>query len=364
MTRSGQTLRSIADLRDAGLALAGDPAALAEVTTRYAVAVTPDMARLIARTDADDPIARQFVPDVRELQQAPHERADPLSEERLSPVANVVHRYADRALLKLTHVCPVYCRFCFRREVVGPGGPQALSGKALDAALAYIAATPAIWEVILTGGDPFMLSPRRIAEVTRRLGQIAHVKVLRWHTRVPVADPGRVTDELVAALRLDGKDCVRGAARQPSARADGRRACRLRPPRRRRRAAAQPDRPAQGHQRRCRDAGSPDARVRGGAREALLPAPPRCGARHRPLPRFDRRGPAPDAQLARSPLRSRPAHLRARHPRRPRQGADWPRLPLRRWHRRRRSEPARLTTTPTAGNGIPSPHSSREWGEG
>jgi lysine 2,3-aminomutase len=205
MTRSGQTLRSIADLRDAGLALAGDPVALAEVTTRYAVAVTPDMARLIARTDADDPIARQFVPDVRELQQAPHERADPLSEERLSPVANVVHRYADRALLKLTHVCPVYCRFCFRREVVGPGGPQALSGKALDAALAYIAATPAIWEVILTGGDPFMLSPRRIAEVTRRLGQIAHVKVLRWHTRVPVADPGRVTDELVAALRLTGK---------------------------------------------------------------------------------------------------------------------------------------------------------------
>jgi lysine 2,3-aminomutase len=88
---------------------------------------------------------------------------------------------------------------------VGPGGPHALSGKALDAALAYIAATPAIWEVILTGGDPFMLSPRRIAEVTRRLGQVAHVKVLRWHTRVPVADPGRVTDELVAALRVAGK---------------------------------------------------------------------------------------------------------------------------------------------------------------
>src|SRR5262245_65978660 len=116
------------------------------------------MVELIDRAEASDPIARQFVPDVRELQQRPEERADPLSEERLSPVANVVHRYPDRVLLKLTHVCPVYCRFCFRREVVGPGGPQALTGKALDAALAYIAGEPNVWEVILTGGDPFMLS--------------------------------------------------------------------------------------------------------------------------------------------------------------------------------------------------------------
>src|SRR5262245_28689194 len=163
------------------------------------------MVRLIDRADASDPIARQLVPDARELQALPEERADPLDEARLSPVAGIVHRYPDRALLKLTHVCPVYCRFCFRREVVGPGGPQALSGEALDAALGYIAATPAIWEVILTGGDPFMLSARRIAEVTRRLGAIAHVKVLRWHTRVPAVDPARVSDDLVAALRADGK---------------------------------------------------------------------------------------------------------------------------------------------------------------
>jgi lysine 2,3-aminomutase len=205
MKHPGRTLRSIAALREAGLASDADPAALAQVAARYAVAITPEMARLIDRTDADDPVARQFVPDVRELQQLAHEHADPLSEERLSPVPGIVHRYPDRALLKLTHVCPVYCRFCFRREVVGPGGPQALSGKALDAALGYIAGAPAIWEVILTGGDPFMLSPRRIAEVTRRLGAIAHVQVLRWHTRVPVVDPGRVTDDLVAALRSTDK---------------------------------------------------------------------------------------------------------------------------------------------------------------
>jgi lysine 2,3-aminomutase len=205
MNHSTRTLRSIAALRDADLAGGADLAALEDVAARYAVAITPEMAQLIDRGQANDPIALQFVPDVRELHQSPRESADPLSEARLSPVPGVVHRYPDRVLLKLTHVCPVYCRFCFRREVVGPGGPQALSGKALDAALGYIAGEPRIWEVILTGGDPFMLSPRRIAEVTRRLGEIAHVKVLRWHTRVPVVDPGRVTDDLVAALRSTEK---------------------------------------------------------------------------------------------------------------------------------------------------------------
>jgi lysine 2,3-aminomutase len=195
------TLRSIDDLQLAGLVKPADLAALEPVAARYAIGITPDLVRVIDRTDTADPIARQFVPDARELQQLPEERADPLGEEGLSPVPGVVHRYPDRVLLKLTHVCPVYCRFCFRREVVGPGGPQALSGEALDGAIDYIARDARIWEVILTGGDPLMLSPRRIGEVTGRLSAIPHVKVLRWHTRVPVADPGRVTAELVAALR-------------------------------------------------------------------------------------------------------------------------------------------------------------------
>jgi lysine 2,3-aminomutase len=199
------TLRSIAALRAAGLAREADPTALAKVGARYAVAITSEMVRLIDPADAQDPIARQFVPDVRELQQSPDERADPLNEEGLSPVPGIVHRYPDRVLLKLTHVCPVYCRFCFRREVVGPGGPQALSGRALEAALGYIARERAIWEVILTGGDPFMLSPRRIREVSQRLAAIGHVRVLRWHTRVPVADPGRVNAELVEALKATSR---------------------------------------------------------------------------------------------------------------------------------------------------------------
>jgi lysine 2,3-aminomutase len=182
-----------------------DAAELEAVAARYAVAVTPAIADLIERADPADPILRQFVPDVRELSHLPEERADPLGEARLTPVPGVVHRYPDRVLLKLTHVCPVYCRFCFRREVVGPGGPQALSEAALDKALAYIAGNADIWEVILTGGDPLVLSPRRIADVTRRISAIGSIKVIRWHTRVPVVDPGHVSDALAAALRSAAK---------------------------------------------------------------------------------------------------------------------------------------------------------------
>ena len=208
MVAATSTLRSVGELVAEGLLPAGAARALEAVAERYAVAVTPEMVRLIDRDDPDDPIARQFLPDRNELAALPGEAADPFDEARLSPVPGVVHRYGDRALLKLTHVCPVYCRFCFRREVVGPGGPAPLVAEALDRAIAYIAGAPAIWEVILTGGDPFMLSPRRLAEVSQRLAAVAHVKVLRWHTRVPAVDPARVSPELVAALALPGKAVV------------------------------------------------------------------------------------------------------------------------------------------------------------
>jgi lysine 2,3-aminomutase len=108
-------------------------------------------------------------------------------------------------LLKLVNVCAVYCRFCFRREMIGPGKPNALSEQALAAALTYIAAHREIWEVILSGGDPLVLSPRRLSAVMKRLGAIEHVKVLRVHTRVPAVDPARITPALVRALKASGK---------------------------------------------------------------------------------------------------------------------------------------------------------------
>ena len=177
---------------------------LNQVAARYAVAITPAMDALINPTDSNDPIAAQFTPDARELYTAPDERADPIGDEPHTPVKGVVHRYPDRCLLKLVHVCPVYCRFCFRREMVGPDGDGMLAGEELEAALAYIENQPGIWEVILTGGDPFLLSARRVREITQCLAAIAHVKIIRWHTRVPAVDPLRVTPDLVAALRAEG----------------------------------------------------------------------------------------------------------------------------------------------------------------
>jgi len=196
-----RTLRTAADLHAAGLIQADQVADLEKVAARYAVAITPAMAELIDPADAEDPLARQFVPDAAERVTRGEERADPIGDDAHSPVEGIVHRYPDRVLLKLVHVCAVYCRFCFRREMVGPGQKHALTPRALDQALDYIRAHPEVWEVILTGGDPLVLSPRRLQSVAKRLGAIEHVKVLRIHTRVPVVDPDRVTPALVRAIK-------------------------------------------------------------------------------------------------------------------------------------------------------------------
>ncbi len=177
---------------------------LEDVARRYAVAVTPVLLELINPADPHDPIARQFRPSLEELNILPEERSDPIGDAAHSPVAGIVHRHPGRVLFKAVATCPVYCRFCFRREMIGPGRDNALSKDDFEAALSYIAAHGQIREVILTGGDPFILSPRRVAEISRRLAAIAHVKIIRWHTRVPVTDPARVSDALVAALHAPG----------------------------------------------------------------------------------------------------------------------------------------------------------------
>ncbi len=205
MRRAMGTLRKASDLVAAGLAPLERLPELERVAARYAVAITPDMAELIDAADPADPIARQFMPSAEELETGPLERADPIGDFAHSPIEGIVHRYPDRVLLKPTHTCAVYCRFCFRREMVGPEGLANLTPAQLDAAFAYIAARPQIWEVIVTGGDPLVLSPRRIAELSARLAKIEHVKVVRYHTRIPAVDPGAVTDELTRALRCADK---------------------------------------------------------------------------------------------------------------------------------------------------------------
>ena len=169
------------------------------VAERYAIAVSPAVARLIAPDEPDDPIARQYLPDARELVRHPAEVADPIGDALKSPLRGLVHRYRDRVLIKLVAVCAVYCRFCFRREMIGPGA-QALSAEEFAAGLAYIRDRRQIWEAVLTGGDPLVLSPRRLAETTKGLAAIPHLKVLRWHTRLPVVAPERVTKAMARAL--------------------------------------------------------------------------------------------------------------------------------------------------------------------
>ncbi|WP_029582847.1 lysine-2,3-aminomutase-like protein [Bradyrhizobium sp. URHD0069] len=198
------TLREPAELVARGLAPAAALPDLEAVAARYAVAVTSHIAELIDPHDPDDPIARQFIPSAEELLTQPEENADPIGDHSHSPVAGIVHRYPDRVLFKLVHICAVYCRFCFRREMVGPGKTTSLSQAAYDKALDYIRAHPEIWEVILTGGDPLMLSPRRLTEIMADLAAIDHVKVIRIHTRVPVADPARISAETIAALKVTG----------------------------------------------------------------------------------------------------------------------------------------------------------------
>lgn len=205
MTKLRQTLRSAADLVEARLVPADRHDEIAEVASRYAVALTPAVAGLIDPTNPSDPIARQFVPSAAELERGTGEQDDPIGDTAKSPVAGIVHRYPDRVLLKLSSVCPVYCRFCFRREMVGPGRPATLSNEELDAAMAYIGARNGIWEVIITGGDPFQLSPRRLDEVMARIEPIPHVRIVRFHTRVPVVAPERITDRLLGTLRRTEK---------------------------------------------------------------------------------------------------------------------------------------------------------------
>mgnify|MGYP001501829110 CR=1 FL=1 len=205
MTAAARSLKTPEDLASAGLIEPARLDGIRAVADRYAIALTPTVVSLIDRADPEDPIARQFVPDPGELLTTPEERLDPIGDHAHSPVKGIVHRYPDRVLMKAVHVCPIYCRFCFRREMVGPEGDGTLSPDELAAALGYIREHADVWEVILTGGDPLVLSPRRLSAIMRGLADIPHVKILRFHTRVPVVEPDRVDEALIAALRESRK---------------------------------------------------------------------------------------------------------------------------------------------------------------
>ena len=315
------TLRTPAALAGVGLISGASVDDLARVAERYGVAISPAMVALIDPGDANDPIARQFVPDQAELQNAPEESADPIGDDAHSPIKGIVHRYPDRVLLKLVHVCAVYCRFCFRRETVGPGKARALNPGEIAAALDYIRARPEIWEVILSGGDPLVLSPRRLRAMTEALAGVDHVKVLRVHTRMPAVDPARVTPALARALKAGDKATYvvlhanHPRELTPAARA----AC-----------ARLIDAGIamlgqsvllRGVNDDAETLGALDARLRRVPDQAVLPASRRSCARHRAPAHRDRGRPGADAPLARALLRTLSADLRAGYSWRARQVA-------------------------------------------
>lgn len=169
-------------------------------TSRMRMAITPYFASLIDPVDPNCPLRRQVVPTIHELEKSPCDLADPLNEDAQSPVPGLVHRYLDRVLLVVTDQCASYCRHCTRRRLVGARLWQ-MSRAQMDRALAYIAQTPAVRDVIISGGDPLLLPEEDLEYLLCSLRAIPHVEIVRIDTRTPVYLPQRITPELTAMLR-------------------------------------------------------------------------------------------------------------------------------------------------------------------
>jgi len=164
------------------------------------LAVTRHLLSLIDPGDPADPIRRQFIPTAAELEPGPGELDDPLGERRVQPVAGLLHRYPDRALLLVTDRCAAYCRHCFRRRAAPGRQRPFLGSNALGRAAAYLGGHPEIRELILSGGDPLLLSDARLAALFASFRRERPELALRIHTRIPVALPSRITPELAGLL--------------------------------------------------------------------------------------------------------------------------------------------------------------------
>ncbi|MER8574218.1 KamA family radical SAM protein [Mesorhizobium sp. M1338] len=192
-------VRHVRDLASLPLS-PSERAAAQAAAANHKVRVPKAYLDLIDWNDPADPIRAQVIPSPDELVEQEGELDDPIADHEFSPVPRLTHRHADRVLLFPTYQCAVYCRFCFRKESLTSIG-RGYTREALEPALAYIADHSEIREVILTGGDPLSLPDKALAEIFARIEAIPHVRLLRLHTRVPVALPSRITPGLVAALQ-------------------------------------------------------------------------------------------------------------------------------------------------------------------
>ena len=194
-----KSLRSTADLIQANFINKQSEKDFQKIEDRYDIAISGHISQNIHHNNSDA-LSQQFVPQTNELNILATELEDPIGDETYTPVKGITHRYPDRVLLKPTHKCAVYCRFCFRREKVGDDSAR-LSDEELEQAIQYIENNKEIWEVILTGGDPLFISASRIANILRRLEAIDHLEIIRFHTRIPVVSPELISPQLLETLQ-------------------------------------------------------------------------------------------------------------------------------------------------------------------
>lgn len=194
-------MKTLHDLAQVGLIKETEMVDLEKVIETLPFKITDQMQQLIDQTSPNDPIAQQFIPSIEELIKDGNELSDPIGDEKFKKVKGIIHRYPDRCLFMPVHVCALYCRFCFRREKVG-AGEETLTPSEMQAAFDYISNHPEIWEVILSGGDPFILKPSMLKKIFHRLEEISHVEIIRVHTRVPFVEPSRINKEFITAIKF------------------------------------------------------------------------------------------------------------------------------------------------------------------
>lgn len=188
--------RSISDAETLKRHFNADVAELETVTQHYPMRINPYYLSLI--TSQNDPIWRQAIPDILEIENTT-DTADPLAEEAQSPTPGLTHRYPDRVLFNVSNICAMYCRFCLRKRKVGL--PRVVSKQTIDAGIDYIREHPEIHEVILSGGDPFLIGDGRLENILHRIHGVPHIDIIRIHTRAPCTLPQRITPQLCAMLK-------------------------------------------------------------------------------------------------------------------------------------------------------------------
>jgi len=194
-------IRSLAQLDRMIEVTADERAAIERHEGPLPVGVTPYYMSLIDATNPLQGLRRTTIPTLAEFDRTPGEQDDPLGEDGHSPVPGLVHRYPDRVLLLVTNFCSVYCRYCTRARLVGASGERALRKADIDRAIEYIAATPAVRDCLISGGDPLSLDDERLEYVLARLRAIPHLEFVRIGSKQPVVQPMRVTPALTKMLR-------------------------------------------------------------------------------------------------------------------------------------------------------------------